>query len=151
MKPIPYGRQNITQEDIEHVVEVLKSDFLTQGPQIGAFEKAFSNFIGSEYSVAVSNGTAALHLSAMALNVQPGDQVIVPVNTFSASANCIRYCGGEVIFADITRDRYTIDLDEVQRILDKDKAGRIKGIVPVDFAGYPVDTELLQQIISDRD
>ena len=85
MKKIPYGRQNITQEDIDKVVEVLKSDFLTQGPNIKQFETAFAEYVGCSYAVAVSNGTAALHLCTMALNVKEGDKVIVPPITFSAS------------------------------------------------------------------
>src|ERR1700737_2994131 len=95
-KPIPYGRQHITDEDIEEVVATLKSDFLTQGPKIAEFEKAFSDYCGARYAVAVANGTAALHLSAMALKVNPGQKVITTPITFAASANCIKYCGGEV-------------------------------------------------------
>jgi dTDP-4-amino-4,6-dideoxygalactose transaminase len=91
MKPIPYGRQNITQDDIDAVVTVLKGDFLTQGPAIAQFEEAFANYIVCKYAVAVSNGTAALHLAAMALNVQTGDKVITTPITFAASANCIRF------------------------------------------------------------
>jgi hypothetical protein len=99
-KPIPYGRQNITQEDINAVVEVLKSDYLTQGPKIADFEQAFAEYVGSKYAVAVSNGTAALHLSALALGVKPGQKVITTPITFAASANCVQYAGGEVVFAD---------------------------------------------------
>src|SRR5579864_4878132 len=95
-KPIPYGRQYITEEDIDAVTRTLQSDFLTQGPVIGEFEKAFANYIGAQYAVAVSNGTAALHLAALALDVQPGEKVITTPVTFAASANCVRYCGGEV-------------------------------------------------------
>ena len=93
--PIPYGRQNITDDDIAAVTESLKSDYLTQGPKIGEFENAFAKYIGSKYAVAVSNGTAALHLCTMSLDVKPGDKVITTPITFSASANCVRYCGGE--------------------------------------------------------
>ena len=89
-KPIPYGRQNITQEDINAVVDTLHSDYLTQGPKIIEFEKAFSKYVGSEYAVAVANGTAALHLCAIALDVKPGDKVITSPITFAASANCVR-------------------------------------------------------------
>jgi len=92
--PIPYGRQNITDEDIEAVVSTLKSDYLTQGPKIAEFEEAFANYVGSKFAVAVSNGTAALHLCALVLNVQEGDKVITTPITFAASANCVRYAGG---------------------------------------------------------
>src|ERR1041384_7178456 len=101
MNPIPYGKQTITQEDINAVIETLRSDFLTQGPKIAEFEKAFAEYIGCHYAVAVANGTAALHLAAMALNVKEGDKVITTPITFAESANCVRYCGGEVVFADI--------------------------------------------------
>ena len=93
MKAIPYGRQNITDIDINAVVETLQSDYLTQGPKIAEFENAFANYVNSKYAVAVSNGTAALHLCTLALGVQQGDKVITTPITFAASANCIRYCG----------------------------------------------------------
>src|SRR5690348_7268204 len=101
MKPIPYGRHNITDEDIKAITETLRSDFLTQGPAIAEFEKRFANYIGVKYAVAVSNGTAALHLAALALGVNENSNVITTPITFAASANCIRYCGGNIYFADI--------------------------------------------------
>ena len=110
---IPYGRQNITQEDIEVVIEALQSDFLTQGPTISEFESKFANYVDAKYAVAVTNGTAALHLSALALSVKPGDKVITTSLTFAASANCIKYCGGDVHFIDIDPETYLIDLDKV--------------------------------------
>jgi len=91
---IPYGKQNITQEDLDVVLETLQSDYLTQGPKIAEFEENFAQYVGSKYAVAVSNGTAALHLCALSLDVNPGDKVITTPITFAASANCIRYCGG---------------------------------------------------------
>ena len=105
-KAIPYGRQNITQQDIDAVISTLQSDYLTQGPKIKEFEEAFAAYIGSNYAVAVANGTAALHLCTLALNVQPGDRVITTPITFAASANCVRYCGGTVVFADINPATY---------------------------------------------
>lgn len=144
MKPIPYGRQNITEEDIRAVVETMQSDYLTQGPKIAEFEKVFAEYIGCKYAVAVSNGTAALHLAAMAYDVKPGQKVITTPITFSASANCIRYCGGDVLFADIDPLTYTIDLNRVEDLFKKDPA--ITGVVPVDFAGQPVDLEALKSI-----
>lgn len=136
---IPYGRQHITQQDIDAVVEVLKSDWLTQGPTIPAFEKAFAEYIGAEYAVAVANGTAALHLNAIALNVKPGDKVITSPITFVATANCIRYCGGEVVFSDIDPETYLLDICKVRTILESDDKKGIKGIIPVNFAGRVVD------------
>lgn len=146
MKPISYGRQNITEEDIQAVVETLKSDFLTQGPKIAEFEQNFAKYVGAKYAVAVCNGTAALHLSAMALDVQPSDNVIVTPMTFAASANCVRYCGGNVCFCDINSENYLLDLDKLQQLLESKPAGYYKGIIPVDFAGYPVNMETLKEI-----
>jgi UDP-4-amino-4,6-dideoxy-N-acetyl-beta-L-altrosamine transaminase len=151
MKPIPYGRQHITTEDIQAVVEVLQSDYLTQGPSIEAFEKAFASYIGCDYAVAVSNGTAALHLSALALEVGPGDKVITTPITFSASANCVRYCGAEVVFADIDPLSYTLDIQKVRVLLENHPKGTFKGVIPVDFAGYPVNLEAWRQLANEFD
>ena len=145
-KPIPYGRQHITDSDIQAVVDTLKSDFLTQGPRIAEFEEAFANYVGSKYAVAVSNGTAALHLNAIALGVKPGDKVITTPITFVASANCVRYCGGEVIFADIDPKTYLLDVNHVRLILEQDKKQEIKGIIPVNFAGRVVDMEAFRTL-----
>jgi hypothetical protein len=146
MKKIPYGRQNITEEDIQAVVEVLKSDFLTQGPTIKLFEEAFAEYVGAKYAVAVANGTAALHLNTLALNVKPGDKVITTPITFVASANCIRYCGGEVVFADIDPTTYLLDINNVRDLLVKDINKEIKGIIPVNFAGKLVDMEAFRAL-----
>ncbi|HUH73452.1 MAG TPA: UDP-4-amino-4,6-dideoxy-N-acetyl-beta-L-altrosamine transaminase [Chitinophagales bacterium] len=146
MKAIPYGRQNITEDDISAVVEALQSDYLTQGPRITEFEKNFSNYIGSEYSVAVSNGTAALHLAVMALGLKPGKKVITTPITFAASANCVRYCEGEVVFADIDPETYLIDLKSIEKILSKSNPGEFAGIIPVDFAGRSINLEELRAI-----
>ena len=146
MSKIPYGRQHITEEDIKAVVTVLKSDWLTQGPDIKQFEDAFAAYIGAKYAVAVSNGTAALHLCAMALNVQPGDKVITTAITFVASANCVRYCGGEVVFADIDSLTYLLDVNKVRELLENAPKGTYKGIIPVDLAGRPVDLEAFRKL-----
>ncbi|CAL66992.1 UDP-4-amino-4,6-dideoxy-N-acetyl-beta-L-altrosamine transaminase [Christiangramia forsetii] len=140
-QPIPYGRQNITEEDIEVVIETLKSDYLTQGPKIAEFEESFAAYVDSRYAVAVSNGTAALHLCAMSLNIQSGDKVITTPITFAASANCIRYCGGEVVFADINPETYLLDIDKVRDLLESAPKGTYKGLIPVDFAGRAVNLE----------
>jgi UDP-4-amino-4,6-dideoxy-N-acetyl-beta-L-altrosamine transaminase len=141
LKVIPYGRQNITQDDINAVIETLQSDYLTQGPKILEFEEAFAQYIGSKYAVAVANGTAALHLCALALDVKKGQKVITTPITFAASANCVRYCEGEVIFADIDPETYLIDYDSVKRLLEASPMGTYHGIIPVDFAGRAVDLE----------
>ena len=143
---IPYGRQHITEEDITEVVATLRSDFLTQGPKIKEFEDKFAEYIGAKYAVAVSNGTAALHLSALALGVNKTSKVITTPITFAASANCIRYCGGEITFADIDPSTALIDIDEVEKILTVSSKGTYSGIIPVDLAGYPVDLEKLRQV-----
>jgi UDP-4-amino-4,6-dideoxy-N-acetyl-beta-L-altrosamine transaminase len=145
-QPLPYGKQFIDAEDIQAVVETLKSDFLTQGPAIAKFEEAFAKYVGCKYAIAVANGTAALHLSALAVNVQPGDKVITTPITFSASANCVRYCGGEVVFADIDPETYLLDLNKVRRLLESSAPGTYRGIIPVDFAGRAVDLEELKTL-----
>lgn len=143
---IPYGRQNITDEDIQAVVEALKSDYLTQGPKIKEFEDAFAKYIGCKYAVAVANGTAALHLNALALGVKPGDKVITTPITFAASANCVRYCGGEVVFADIDPETYLLNIDSVRKLLEASPKGTYQGIIPVDFAGRAVDLEAFRTL-----
>lgn len=149
MKAIPYGKQEITEQDIEVVIEALRSDFLTQGPQIAAFEKEFANYIGCKYAVAVANGTAALHLAAMALGVNSNSRVITTPITFAASANCVAYCGGKVDFVDMDPDTFTIDLNKVESLIKSKPSGTYQGVVPVDFAGYPVDLERLR-VIADK-
>lgn len=151
MKPIPYGRQNITEKDIKAVVETLKSDYLTQGPKISEFENAFAKFTGSKFAVAVSNGTAALHLCALAMDVKEGDKVITTPITFAASANCIRYCGGEVIFSDINPETYLLDVDKVKVLLESSPKGTYKGIIPVDFAGRVVNLEAFRELADEYD
>jgi len=146
MKVIPYGRQHITEEDLQAVVTTLTSDFLTQGPAIADFEQKFAAYTGARYAVAVSNGTAALHLCALALDVDENTNVITTPITFAASANCIKYCGGHVTFADVNKDNATIDLEKVKEILASAPKGTYQGIIPVDFAGYPVNMEEVRQL-----
>jgi hypothetical protein len=150
-KLIPYGRQNITQEDIDAVIIALQSDYLTQGPKIIEFEKAFATYIGSKFAVAVSNGTAALHLCALALDVKEGDKVITTPITFVASANCVRYCGGEVVFSDIDPYTYLLDINKVKDLLEASPRGTYKGIIPVDFAGRAVDLEAYRKLADEYD
>jgi UDP-4-amino-4,6-dideoxy-N-acetyl-beta-L-altrosamine transaminase len=150
MKPIPYGRQHITEADIQAVVETLASDFLTQGPKVAEFEQAFARYVGAKYAVAVSNGTAALHLSAMALGVKEGSRVITTPITFAASANCVRYCGGTVEFCDIDPATALIDIAQVRQMVESKPKGYYSGIIPVDFAGNPVNLEELRRLADEH-
>jgi len=146
MGPINYGRQNITQDDIDLVVETLKSDYLTQGPMVNRFEKEFAKYVGAKYAVAVTNGTDALHLSNLALGLRKGEKVITTPITFAASSNSVLYCGAEVDFVDIDPETFTLDLDALEQKLQSYPFGTYKGVIPVDFAGYPVNVERLREI-----
>ncbi len=150
-QPIPYGRQNITDEDIKAVTDVLRGEYLTQGPKLAEFETNFSKYVGAKYAVAVSNGTAALHLCAMALGVKEGTRVITSPITFAASANCVRYCGGEVWFADIDPETFTLSLQKTRELLQSKPKGFFSGIIPVDFAGLPVNLEEFRTLANEFD
>ena len=148
-KPISYGRQTITESDITAVMEVLQSDYLTQGPKPQEFEAAFAQYIGSRYASVMSSGAAALHLCALTLGVKPGDKVITTPITFTSSANCVRYCGGEVVFSDIDETTYLLDIHKVRGLLENTpKEGRkiYKGVIPVDFAGLSVDMQAWREL-----
>jgi UDP-4-amino-4,6-dideoxy-N-acetyl-beta-L-altrosamine transaminase len=149
MHPIPYGRQQITPADIQAVIETLQSDFLTQGPKVKEFENRFAEYIGSTYAVAVANGTAALHLCALALGVKENTHVITSPITFVASANCVRYCGGTVWFADIDPRTGLLDINKVKILLESKPPGFFSGIIPVDFGGYPIDMEAFKELASE--
>lgn len=141
-KFIPYGKQHIDQEDINTVIEVLKSDFLTTGPKIKEFEDKLANYVGAKYAVAISNGTAALHAACFAAGIKEGDEVITSPITFAASANAVLYCGGKPVFADIDSKTYNIDPDDIRRkITDKTKA-----IIPVHYTGQPCDMDKILKI-----
>ena len=135
--PISYGHQYISDEDINAVVNVLKGDYLTCGPAIPEFEKAFAEYVHAKYAVAVSNATCALHLAANALGVKPGDNVICTPLTFASSANCIRFCGGNVKFVEIDPKTYLLDINKLRETLEASPKGTYKGMMLVDFAGYP--------------
>jgi len=141
MNKIPYGRQNIDQNDIDEVVLTLQSDYLTQGPKVKEFEVKFAEYVGAKYAVSVNNATSGLHLSVLALNLSKGDRVITSPITFAASANCVRYARGEVWFADIDLDTYLLDVNSVKELIESKPKGFFKGIIPVDFAGLPVNME----------
>lgn len=139
---IPYGRQTIENDDIQAVIEVLKSDFLTTGPKAEEFERAVADYVGVKYAVAIANGTAALHAACHVAGISEGDEVITTPLTFAASANCVLYCGGTPVFADVDPRTYNIDPEDIKRkITDKTKA-----IIPVHLAGQPCDMDAIQQI-----
>ncbi len=142
MKFIPYGRQTLDRADINSVIKTLRSGWITQGPKIQEFEKAICRYTGAKYAVAVSSGTAALHLSCLAAGIGKGDEVITSPITFVASANSVLYCGGKPVFADIQEDTVNIDPHEVGKMITKNT----RAIIPVDFAGHPVEAEQIREI-----
>lgn len=139
---IPYGRQIIDDSDLEAVANVLRGDWLTTGPEVTAFEEEFAEYAGAKYAVAVSNGTAALHLAMLAADVGPGDEVIVPALTFVATANAVRYVGAHVRFADVDPRSFVIDPASVEALVTP----RTKAIVAVDYGGLPCDYDALRAI-----
>lgn len=142
MMYIPYGKQLIDEKDIQAVIEVLQSDYLTTGPKVAEFEKKVADYVGAKYAVAVSNGTAALHIACLAAGIQEGDEVITSPITFAASSNCVLYCGGTPIFADIDEKTYNIDPEQIEmEITDKTKA-----IIPVHYTGQPCDMDAISAI-----
>lgn len=142
---LSYGKQTVDESDIQAVVDVLKGDYLTTGPFVKEFEDKVANYVGAKYAVAVSNGTAALHMACFAAGIKEGDEVIVSSMTFAASANAVLYCGGTPVFADIDPVTYNIDPDRVEeKITDKTKA-----IIPVDFSGQSVDMDKIK-VIADK-
>lgn len=146
MKAINYGRHHISEEDIKSVVDVLKSDYLTQGPKVREFEERFSEYIGCKYAVAVSNGTAALHLCSLAMGVTPGQRVITTPITFAATANSVLFAGGTVEFVDIDKNTLLLDHNKVKALLERTSPGTYSGIIPVDFTGMPVNLQELKEI-----
>ncbi|WP_421336822.1 UDP-4-amino-4,6-dideoxy-N-acetyl-beta-L-altrosamine transaminase [Aeromonas veronii] len=145
---IPYGRQFISQADIDAVVDVLKSDFLTQGPVVPRFEQAVADYCGAKFGVAVNSGTAALHIACLALGVGPGDWVWTSPISFVASANCALYCGAQVDFVDIEPDTGNMCALELKRKLIAAKAeGKLpKVVIPVHFAGLPCDMKEIHRL-----
>lgn len=145
---IPYGRQDITNEDIEAVVEVLKSDFITQGPAVVSFEKAMSDYTGTKYAVAVNSATSALHIACLALGLEKDDWLWTSPNTFVASANCGLYCGAKVDFVDIDSQTYNMCVEKLEeKLLVAQKNNKLpKVIVPVHFAGQSCDMEKIHEL-----
>ena len=145
---IPYGRQDITDEDVAAVVEVLRSPMITQGPAIEQFEHAVAERCGARHAVAVSSGTAALHLACLAAGLGPGNRMWTVPNSFVASANCGAYCGADVDFIDIHPRSWLLDLGELERRLEEaERDGRLPQlVVPVDFAGHPGDLQAIGRL-----
>ncbi len=145
---IPYGRQDITEDDIQAVAEVLRSDFLTQGPAIAAFEESFARYCGVKYAVAVSSATAGLHIACLALGAKPGKLVWTSANTFVASANCALYCGADVDFVDIDPHTWNMSVDALRKKLAAAKAaGKLPDIViPVHFSGQSCDLAAMRDL-----
>jgi perosamine synthetase len=139
---LPYGRHAVDDEDVESVVTALRSGWLTTGPTVAAFEAAFAETVGARYAVAVSNGTAALHAAAFAAGIGPGDQVVTTPLTFAASANCARYLGAAVVFADVRPDTLNLDPAEVARRITP----HTRAIIAVDYTGQPADLDELAQL-----
>lgn len=142
MKYISYGKHWLDKKDIEEVIKVLNSDWITQGPKVKEFEEALCEYTGAKYAVAVSSGTAGLHIACLAAGIKEGDEVITSPITFVASANCILYCRAKPVFADIQEDTVNIDPEEIKKRLTK----KTKAIIPVHFAGHPCDLEEIHQI-----
>lgn len=145
---IPYGRQNITDEDIEAVVRVLKSDFITQGPQVGLFEDSVKSFTGAPYATAVSNATVALHIAYLAAGLGPGDLLWTSPNTFAATSNAALLCGADVDFVDIDPLTYNISVNALaNKLAAAEKTGRLpKIVVPVHFSGQPAAMKEIHQL-----
>ncbi|CAH6023775.1 UDP-4-amino-4,6-dideoxy-N-acetyl-beta-L-altrosamine transaminase [Citrobacter koseri] len=148
MKFIPYGRQDISDEDINAVVDVLKSDFLTQGPCVPQFEQAIADYVGVKHAVAVSSATSALHVACLALGLKKGDWLWTSPNTFVASANCALYCGANVSFVDIDPQTYNMSVSALKAKLATAKANGVlpKVVVPVAFAGQSCEMEEIHQL-----
>lgn len=145
---IPYGRQDISQADIEAVVDVLCSDWLTQGPMVFKFEQAVANYVGVQHAFAMNSATSALHVACLALGVGPGDLVWTSPNTFVASANCALYCGAMVDFVDIDPLTYNMSVERLAEKLEKAKAdNRLpKVVIPIHFAGQPCDIQEIYKL-----
>lgn len=146
MNHIPYASQWIGDDDVLAVSYALKSEYLTQGPKVEEFEKQLCDYCGSKYAVAVNSGTSALHIACMAAGISHNDEVITSPITFVASSNCVLYCGGKPVFADIQGDTINIDPGEIRNRITP----RTKAIIPVHFAGQPCDMEEIKQIADEN-
>jgi UDP-4-amino-4,6-dideoxy-N-acetyl-beta-L-altrosamine transaminase len=147
---LPYGRQDIDADDLAAVAEALQSDFLTTGPAIAAFEQEFAAAVGARYAVASNSGTAALHLACMALDLGSGESVVVPAVTFMATANAARFCGAEVIFADVDPDTGLLTAETFQAALDANPCAVVRAVLPVHLNGHWVDMPAIHAIAEPR-
>ncbi len=145
-KLLPYGRQSLDDADIQAVVEVLKSDWLTTGPKVAEFEERFAAWVGARHAVSFSSGTAALHGAAFAAGLGPGDEAITTPMTFCATANCVLYQGATPVFADVSPDTLNLDPGEVSRKLSSRASSRIRAIIAVDYAGHPAALDELGEL-----
>jgi UDP-4-amino-4,6-dideoxy-N-acetyl-beta-L-altrosamine transaminase len=152
-QPIPYGRQDITDNDIKSVIDVLKSDFITQGPIVESFEDNLAEYVGAQYAVASNSATSSLHLACLALDLGPEDTLWTVPNTFVASANCALYCGAKVDFIDIDKNTYNIDIEQLERRLKVAAKKKMlpKILVTVAFAGQPCDQEIIRELTEKYD
>ncbi|MGB0117171.1 MAG: UDP-4-amino-4,6-dideoxy-N-acetyl-beta-L-altrosamine transaminase, partial [Terriglobales bacterium] len=143
---LPYGRQSLDDADIQAVVEVLKSDWLTTGPKVDEFEERFAAWVGARHAVSFSSGTAALHGAAFAAGLGPGDEAITTPMTFCATANCVLYQGATPVFADVSADTLNLDPEEIARKLSVRASSRVKAIIAVDYAGHPAALDELGKL-----
>lgn len=145
-KPIRYGKQYIDQDDIDAVVAAMRADLITSGPQTEKLEETLCQITKAKYAVMVSNGTAALHLAALAAGFGEGDEVIVSSITFAASSNCVLYCGAKPVFADIKPDTYNVDPESIRRLITP----KTKGVIAVDFTGQAVEIDEIKKICEEN-
>jgi UDP-4-amino-4,6-dideoxy-N-acetyl-beta-L-altrosamine transaminase len=146
LKTIPYGRQSLNAADIREVVKALRSDWLTQGPRVAEFERALCAYTGAKFAVAVSNGTAALHIACLAAGIGSGDEVITSPLTFAASANCALYVGARPVFSDVQPDTGNIDPHSIESRISR----KTKALIPVHYSGHPCDMERIRSIARKR-
>jgi perosamine synthetase len=139
---LPYGRQSIGEDDIQAVVDVLRSDWLTTGPKVGEFEEAFAAWVGAKHAVSFSSGTAALHGAAFAAGLKPGDEAVTTPMTFAATANCVLYQGATPVFADVSADTLNLDPEQVAARITP----RTRAVLPVDYAGHPADLDAIVEL-----
>ena len=146
MKTYGYGKQHIDLDDVIAVIKTLKSPFLTCGPKVKEFEKAICDYTGAKYCVAVNSATSGLHIAMLSAGIQPEDEVITTPITFLASANCARYCGAKVVFADIEKETANINPEEIKKHITE----KTKAVIPVHFAGQSCDMEEIQKIAKEH-
>lgn len=143
---LPYGRQWVDEADVQAVVDVLRSDWLTTGPKVSEFEETFAARVGADHGVSFSSGTAALHAAAFAVGLKPGDEAITTPMTFAATANCILYQGATPVFADVCEDTLNLNPEPVEKLV----TSKTRAIFPVDYAGHPADLSAIRRIAADR-